>query len=570
MLFCFHFFSFFFRFAISTRPDLDNANGLTAVSNILITSTCSGSTWDTSNIVFCPENTWAYGFRITTSKTIDLNGVLNIGLDCRDQTYASSSAQMVEYVNMGYNGNLALENTAYALCDGDSGRDFIRKANIRMWCPDSNAAHPTGICEFKMHCSYNNDIATTMVTNQSSANWTDWSKCNAGFVVCGYEIRYLNSYQSGSFYGATDLTLQCCRICDVQQGFYLTNAKLCAFCDANCKECFGSSTNCTKCFDGYALTSANTCTIAATANIPVFDFFSGYSLDSTWSTNSKFSLSNTCSNYYFVGGYNGLDSTHFLQKTITALGSHSWVRIRFHFFKIGIWGDNGFGLVDINSARALEMTWATLESPIYYKDDCGWGNYLYNSQQANILLESSVSSLTVKISVNFTGSGWWAIRGFAVTIYDCDTNCLNCSGYLSANCSSCASGSFLTSWSTCVTTCSSPKYGDPTTNTCVDNCPKNYYMDTSTRVCVTICSDNYYKNMADYTCYSTCPTGFYGNPNTGYCEPSCPTGYYGNKGICLLCDFNCATCSENAKNCSGCSYNWLGSTPNCSNPTCFL
>ena len=575
------FFLFFFILLLlpqcffTTRPDYD-VTGLNAVANSVLGGACTGGAVDTTNVVFCPDNTWAYGFRVTSHSTTYLYGVLNIGLDCRNQTYDSStssltsqSSQKVEYTNTGAMGLLPLSNTAYVYCNGDSGRDFIRQANLQGWCPSGNAWHPTAMCGFKMHCSYSNDIATTFVTN-NTADWTGFSKCNAGFVVCGYQFKYLNTYQSGSFYGALDLNLQCCRICEVQQGFYLTNAKLCEFCDANCKECWGTATNCTKCLDGYTLTATNTCSIAVTTSTPVYEYFNNQNafLTATWSTNSANALSNVCGQYYIVGGYNGLGGSHYIQKSITGLASHSLVIIRFHFFKIGTWGSNGFGLVDVNSVRTLEMTWATLETPIYYVDNCGNSNYLQNVQEAYILLASSASSLTVKIYTNFTGAGWWGIRGFVVTIYNCDASCSTCVGMLSTQCTSCSSGKFLTSSSTCSATCTSPQYADSTTNTCVSTCPTNYYKDTATQTCVTTCSDNYYKNTADYTCYSTCPSSYYGNPLTGFCVSACPAGYYASGGLCLLCDFNCATCSTSSTNCNTCQYTWLGATPACSNPTC--
>ena len=550
----------FFQCAFSLRPDLD-ITGLSPATNNLIVSSCSGGATDTTNVVYCPDDTWAYGFRITTSSTPYLYGVLNIVLDCRNQNYdsttstlSSASSQIVQYTNMGTMGSLSLTNTNFVYCNGDSGRDFIRWANIQEWCPATNSDHPTSVCNFIMHCSYSNDISTSTVTNQSAAPWTGFSKCGSGWVVCGYQFMYLNSYQIGSFYGAMDVNLQCCKICEVQQSFYFTNAKLCDFCDANCKECWGTSTNCTKCLDGYTLSATNTCSIA-TSSTPASDFFNNINTLNSftgWTTNSTNSLNNVCSNFYIVGGYNGLANSHYLQKSLSGLASHTLIRIRFHFFKIGDWGENGFGLVDVNSVRVLEMTWATLETPIYYNNNCGSNNYVQNAAQTNILLSSSVSSLIVKIYVNYTGTGWWGIRGFVITLYNCDASCATCTGTLSTQCASCSSGLYLTSSGTCSSACTSSQYADPTTTTCV-----------------TVCPDNYYKHTADYTCYSTCPSGYYGNPLTGYCVSPCPDGYFGSGGLCLLCDFNCATCVTSSTNCNTCQYAW-GVTPSCSNPTCFF
>lgn len=109
----------------------------------------------------------------------------------------------------------------------------------------------------------------------------------------------------------------------------------------------------------------------------------------------------------------------------------------------------------------------------------------------------------------------------------------------------------------CLTMCS----GNSNSNNCFSSCPTSYSKET--------CSDKYL-NSGDSQCYSTCPLGLYGNRLTGLCESSCPDGYYGNGGLCLLCDFNCATCSTNSNNCESCQYSWLGSTPECSNPKCLI
>ena len=42
--------------SFAARPDLDNTGGLTAVKN--------PASVNYSDIVFCPDNTWAYGFRV--------------------------------------------------------------------------------------------------------------------------------------------------------------------------------------------------------------------------------------------------------------------------------------------------------------------------------------------------------------------------------------------------------------------------------------------------------------------------------------------------------------------------
>ena len=558
------------------RSDFDNT-GLVSSSNTLKGSICTGM-WDISNIVWCPDGTWAYGFQLTTQNTANLYGVLNIFLDCRNQTYDSltqmftlASSSIVGYTNLGFFSNFTFSNTTFVYCNEDNGRDYIRGYYLRMWCYEIYS-HSTGVCEVKMHCSYNNDILTTMTTNQTTATWTLLSYCIQGYVACGYEIQYQNTYLSEAFFGMTDLSLQCCRICEVAQGFYLTSAMICDFCDISCLECYGTPTNCTQCLSGYTLTATNSCTTTVVNTVVDQEFFTSYVVDSTWTTNCiSCSMENSCSPYFFIGGYNTFTKDNWIMKSMSGLSSHMMVRIRFHFFKIGVW-PNGFALGVVDSVIRVEMTWTALGSPIYYNSYCGGSDYLQNVQQVDAYFAHSASTMTVNISTNNTGTGFWAISRFIVIIYNCDYSCLTCAGTDANQCTSCSSGSFLTNSSTCSSTCSSPYFADSTTQTCVTICPSPYFAYSTTQICVITCPSPYFADSTTQTCVTNCPLHYFAYSITQTCVTSCPSLYfadlttqtcvttcpsttynYDNNHTCLSCSSSCLTCDgPNMNQCLTC------------------
>ena len=108
------------------------------------------------------------------------------------------------------------------------------------------------------------------------------------------------------------------------------------------------------------------------------------------------------------------------------------------------------------------------------------------------------------------------------------------------NCTSCASGLFLskalTLWTCCIT------------------CPDGYYGETSTFIC----------NLCDVSCL-TC------NGATMSQCLTCPNGRYLSGSQCLFCDSNCVNCSGSATQCTSCETNeFLSNALTCDlcNSTC--
>ncbi len=78
----FLFFFYNFQTILSIRPDLDNSQRHLTYQPY--GATCDGGTYDRINVVYCGDNTWAYGLKLGYYKTSsDDYGVLNIVLDCR-------------------------------------------------------------------------------------------------------------------------------------------------------------------------------------------------------------------------------------------------------------------------------------------------------------------------------------------------------------------------------------------------------------------------------------------------------------------------------------------------------
>ena len=555
---------------LSTRSDY-SPSALQLSPNTLKGNACTGISADTANPVWCPDNTWAYGFRLMT---ISSYGIINIILDCRSQTYDSpnlmwsyTTSTNVSYTNIGstFTGLTKIYSN-WLYCNGDNGRDYITGYYLREWCPSSGSSQ--GIVEVKLQCSYGNILINNIVTTHPTASWTSYSYCSSGYAVCGYELYF---QQTPTYnYGSVDINLKCCMICDIANGnYYNTLTANCKLCDINCMQCYGTSTYCTQCFSGYTLSSSNTCITGVLITIADSEFFTTYG-STGWTTNSVHGIPlNSCSQYLYVGGYNGFSQNDWLAKTISGLAAHSMIRIRFRFYKIGVLSD-GFCLVYIDGVLTNLCTSSGTTTPLFYGENCGNGNLLMNTQIVDTLMSHSNSSIAFKVTTNMTNAaGIWAISHFLVETYSCDVTCNTCSGIGANQCTSC-SITFLTASSTCISTCTFPFFGDSTTYTCVLTCTASYYGNPLTRNCESTCPNNYFINPTDRICYQPCPSAssLYGNPLTGYCVTTCPTGMYQDTTtrICLYCDFNCATCTTTATNCGSCKYSWLTGTT-CFNPT---
>lgn len=93
----------------------------------------------------------------------------------------------------------------------------------------------------------------------------------------------------------------------------------------------------------------------------------------------------------------------------------------------------------------------------------------------------------------------------------------------------------------CLLKCPNGYYGDDGNNSCYvchDYCSKCYSDDEfSCTACTTFNNTDYFLQFGTNTCVDVCPDGEYSNSTSH---------------LCLICDSNCATCSEKPKNCTSC------------------
>ena len=176
------FFLYFSQSILSVRPDLDNTWRETSTTSFSGT-TCT-DTFDSSDVVYCPDNTWAYGFKLAYYRTSsDDYGVLNIVLDCRGQTYdatnqvwSTTTSQIAQYSNMGDFGGLALNYTNFGYCDGYDRLDFIFRLSLKGWCPPTLIENPQAIYEITMIC-YDSHHIVSDLQSHPDASWTSYSSC---------------------------------------------------------------------------------------------------------------------------------------------------------------------------------------------------------------------------------------------------------------------------------------------------------------------------------------------------------------------------------------------------------
>ena len=497
-----------FSHICSQRLDYNASANLTS-PNTLQGATCSSS-WDTTNTVFCPNNTWAYGFQLTNGTGY---GILNIALDCRNQTFdnlnlifSQSSSQIAKYAAPSTISTLSPKNSEIAGCTGGIG-DFLRGYYLRMWCPNNLLLVPQGIVEMMMKCSYNINIATSVQTIDTNATWTNYSACLSGFAVCGYEMKY-NTQILNYFYGAVDIGLKCCRVCEYAEGFYFSIMRICDFCDYPCKSCFGTSGNCSDCFDGFLLVGNSCVEINVTQSFAI-DLYTNFTLSSDWSHNlGNVNLTFFCSPYWLIGGYPYFVGGSWITRSFKGLPAHFMVRITFRFFKIGEWKPNTYGVISFDSVIFFTIRWDELTTPLFYNSDCGGGNLLTNTAYREAYFPHNTSNLTVNFTIN-SSTGYWGINRINLETQNCGLTCKTCS---IIGCTSCLTNYFLTTNYACQSC-------DPSCSTCAGS---------SSNQCLTCKTGLFLQNTAPNSCQSTCPVGYYGDTVTGACK---------------LCDISCQTCA---------------------------
>ena len=574
----------FFLISFCLRSDIDNTHYMNG-TNDLVTGVCANATL--MDPVFCPDDMWAYGYQLLTSTNF---GVLNIIIECRNQTFSPNSSMSISSkIFTGYE-NLQVTYSNFTYCNGDNGKDFISGFSLKMFCPTIFSTFSYGILEISMNCISGNKIITDYTNSQTSYTWSNNSYCNGGSAVCGYYLKYLPNITEYNV-SAIDLSFECCDICDVENGFLLNKTSMiCEFCDITCKQCYEIASNCTLCNNGYTL-FGNTCVRDSKSNeIITKEFFSNVGFIEDWNISGTIVMT-SCSPFDFYGGVHSFTQGNWMSRSFDNLPPHYGISIQFYVFKIGNW-NYGYLKIIINYVT-ISYNWDETNYSIYYGQDCGEGNFLYNTEMMYFYFSHKSPSLKINISLE-DNAGIAAINRFVVITDNCDPSCFSCTGEAVNQCISCSILLFLTPNSTCVNECPPLYYGNLTESKCLkcdssclncsggnssyclscntgfylqlSNSPSNclnsciigYYPDNQTNTCELCyflcesCSDS--SNSSCFSCKNE--TFLLVPPGPSYCSSTCLNGYYKNYLMkqCIRCDLSCQTCIQpGSSNCTSCS-----------------
>lgn len=184
------------------------------------------------------------------------------------------------------------------------------------------------------------------------------------------------------------------------------------------------------------------------------------------------------------------------------------------------------------------------------------------------------------------------------TCEQCDSSCHTCFGSSTTQCLTCTSGSWLSSNSSCISSCPKGQYSlNNVCYPCIDRCAEcssattctkcqavaglPYYLDSNSH-CLVTCPDGTYPK-SDLTCTSctspclTCSGGStlctncdssstatsYLEYGTFTCLAACPVGQYAPSGSykCAPCNANCKTCDTSATHCLSCGLSLAAGLP---------
>lgn len=205
---------------------------------------------------------------------------------------------------------------------------------------------------------------------------------------------------------------------------------------------------------------------------------------------------------------------------------------------------------------------------------CPNGQYFPNGTQT--CYECNVNCLTCSGTSTTCGSCGTSVNGLTLFLYSstneclsacpgntygntgtntcdaCEGTCATCSGPLATNCLTCSSGSFDSTAGTCTGTCGTGRYSS--NNVCYD-CPSHCSACSSSTVCT--------------QCQHVLGVDYFLNASS--CLVNCPSGTYADTGslTCVACTAPCATCSGSSTHCLTCATgnlihgsNTCGSCPN--------
>ncbi|KAL4506322.1 hypothetical protein ABPG73_017056 [Tetrahymena malaccensis] len=222
------------------------------------------------------------------------------------------------------------------------------------------------------------------------------------------------------------------------------------------------------------------------------------------------------------------------------------------------------------------------------KPKCPQGYYKDQPTKTCILCHSNCSNCTGPLSTQCSSCNLGYLqKGNTCDSFPCDPTCGTCFGLGSNQCTSCQPG-YILSGSTCLPiechpsckSCSSPNNA----NSCTD-CFAESYLNAykqcvyctlpckdckSENQCTSCINDEYIidsvKQVCKLKCHNTCTLCFQANDNTK-CD-SCIDGYYIDRTTCKICNSPCSKCTQSPTKCIECAANYQINNQNECIPQC--
>ena len=295
-------------------------------------------------------------------------------------------------------------------------------------------------------------------------------------------------------------------------------------------------------------------------------------IDSTWNMNGlktgTTSLDSTCFfPIYLVGGYGLMDSTSGLTKTVSLI-PHFKLSVSVFVYEIGNIDATARLYIDGTSYASYSVSYS---NPTPYLDGKTCKSNPLFHQQLYYSMNHQSTSLTISISVIGSGTFYWGINNFVISVQGCHPTCKTCTGPLKTQCTACdllmtlsASGECACNYGyilSIVTQCTASPCSScmtPILNCIVYDgslcaqCDNGYILSTYKTTCYSCSSSCKTCSLSTSNCTS-CYTNSYLENNL--CKTQCNTGHYGSNidNTCQPCDSSCFACSVSSTNCTSCN-----------------
>ena len=199
--------------------------------------------------VFCPDGSWARGYRHytnTNSGTLyDDKGTYFVELQCFNIAGAFVSAVQSCGEDLGDGGWSSVVYCSKTL-------NFIKGYRLKV---ETSCCAVTGV---RMSCTLPNEYLDAG-REYHAGGLQSWGDCPAGTALCGLDSKFLGDQGAGDDTALNDIKGHCCRLCDEDTARFVNTVTLnCDPCHYTCKKCSGANNNqCTECFYSESVTSGS-------------------------------------------------------------------------------------------------------------------------------------------------------------------------------------------------------------------------------------------------------------------------------------------------------------------------